>query len=41
MLIGAVGQREMERFGPRLEGVSKGLVGAGGAADQEERTRHE
>ncbi|MET7438516.1 short-chain dehydrogenase, partial [Streptomyces sp. NPDC005568] len=36
-LIGAVGQREMRRFEPRLTGVSKGLVGAGGAADETER----
>ncbi|WUS97474.1 SDR family oxidoreductase [Streptomyces sp. NBC_00708] len=36
-LIGVVGQREMRRFAPRLEGMSKGLVGAGGAADQGER----
>ncbi|WP_392671221.1 SDR family oxidoreductase [Streptomyces sp. LN785] len=36
-LIGVVGQREMKRFGPRLEGVSKGLVGAGGAADESAR----
>ncbi len=38
-LIGTVGQREMRRFGGRLEGVGKGLVGAGGAADEEARTR--
>ncbi|MFE7570240.1 SDR family oxidoreductase [Streptomyces sp. NPDC057539] len=37
--IAAVGQREMRRFGPRLAGVRKGLVGAGGAADEEERTQ--
>lgn len=36
-LIGVVGQREMQRFGSRLEGVGTGLVGAGGAADQHER----
>lgn len=36
-VIGVVGQREMKRFGPRLEGVSKGLVGAGGAADESAR----
>ncbi|NEC69713.1 SDR family oxidoreductase [Streptomyces sp. SID9727] len=36
-LIGVVGQREMRRFGPRMEGRSRGLVGAGGAADQDER----
>ncbi|MCL7380771.1 SDR family oxidoreductase [Streptomyces sp. 35G-GA-8] len=37
--IAAVGQREMRRFGPRLAGVRKGLVGAGGAADEAERTQ--
>ncbi|MFI5807543.1 SDR family oxidoreductase [Streptomyces sp. NPDC051561] len=37
-VIGTVGQREMRRFEPRLNGVGKGLVGAGGAAD--ESTRH-
>ena len=36
-VIGAVGQREMRRFEPRLEGVGKGLVGAGGAADESAR----
>ncbi|MEU8624985.1 SDR family oxidoreductase [Streptomyces sp. NPDC048669] len=36
-LIGVVGQREMQRFGSRLEDVGTGLVGAGGAADQHER----
>ncbi|MFF9073795.1 MULTISPECIES: SDR family oxidoreductase [unclassified Streptomyces] len=36
-LIGVVGQREMRRFGPRLAGVRSGLVGAGGAADQDAR----
>ncbi|MCX5200682.1 SDR family oxidoreductase [Streptomyces sp. NBC_00237] len=36
-VIGTVGQREMRRFAPRLEGVSKGLVGAGGAADESTR----
>ncbi|MFC5805420.1 SDR family oxidoreductase [Streptomyces formicae] len=39
-VIAAVGQREMRRFGPRLSGVATGLVGAGGAADQRERTGH-
>jgi len=34
-VIGVVGQREMRRFGPRLAEVRTGLVGAGGAADQE------
>ncbi|MEV0845328.1 SDR family oxidoreductase [Streptomyces sp. NPDC049954] len=38
-LIGTVGRREMERFGPRLAGVRKGLVGAGGAADEKDRSR--
>lgn len=32
-VIAAVGQREMRRFEPRLGSVGKGLVGAGGAAD--------
>lgn len=39
-IIGSVGQREMKRFGDRLEGMKVGLVGAGGAADEEERARH-
>ncbi|MFD3695648.1 SDR family oxidoreductase [Streptomyces sp. NPDC058646] len=39
-IIGVVGQREMKRFEPRLGSVSTGLVGAGGAADEQERTRH-
>lgn len=38
-VIGTVGQREMKRFGSRLDGVGKGLVGAGGEADQEARVR--
>ncbi|MFJ3586331.1 SDR family oxidoreductase [Streptomyces sp. NPDC090127] len=37
-IIAAVGQREMKRFEPRLAGVAKGLVGAGGAADERART---
>ncbi len=37
-VIGVVGQREMKRFAPRLSGVAKGLVGAGGAADEAVRT---
>ncbi|KOV93946.1 SDR family oxidoreductase [Streptomyces sp. NRRL B-3648] len=37
-LIGAVGQREMKRFAPRLQGMRSGLVGAGGAADEAART---
>ncbi|CAM5589509.1 short-chain dehydrogenase [Streptomyces spiroverticillatus] len=36
-IIGTVGQREMKRFAPRLGGVAKGLVGAGGAADESTR----
>ncbi|CAM5458783.1 SDR family oxidoreductase [Streptomyces aurantiogriseus] len=36
-LIGTVGQREMRRFAPRLQGMRTGLVGAGGAADEEAR----
>ncbi|OKK16750.1 short-chain dehydrogenase [Streptomyces sp. CB00455] len=40
-IIATVGQREMKRFEPRLAGVSKGLVGAGGAADEQGRSeRH-
>ncbi|MBH5335213.1 SDR family oxidoreductase [Streptomyces pactum] len=37
-LIATVGRREMRRFEPRLGAISTGLVGAGGAADEEERT---
>ncbi|MFE3182468.1 SDR family oxidoreductase [Streptomyces violascens] len=33
-VIGVVGAREMRRFEPRLSGVGRGLVGAGGAADE-------
>lgn len=36
-VIGAVGQREMRRFGDRLTGVRTGLVGAGGNADEQHR----
>ncbi|GAA3302516.1 SDR family oxidoreductase [Streptomyces cinereospinus] len=36
-LIGTVGQREMRRFAPRLRGMRTGLVGAGGAADEQAR----
>ncbi|OII69853.1 MULTISPECIES: SDR family oxidoreductase [unclassified Streptomyces] len=36
-LIAMVGQRDMRRFEPRLAGVTKGLVGAGGAADEQAR----
>ncbi|GGW15211.1 short-chain dehydrogenase [Streptomyces capoamus] len=39
-LIGTVGQREMRRFAPRLQGMRSGLVGAGGAADEAARTTH-
>ncbi|MGY4922912.1 SDR family oxidoreductase [Streptomyces sp. 900105755] len=39
-LIGTVGQREMKRFAPRLQGMRTGLVGAGGAADEEARATH-
>ncbi|MFH9423700.1 SDR family oxidoreductase [Streptomyces sp. NPDC017529] len=37
-VIGTVGQREMRRFGDRLEGMRVGLVGAGGEADEKVRT---
>ncbi|MGW0899353.1 SDR family NAD(P)-dependent oxidoreductase, partial [Streptomyces goshikiensis] len=37
-VIATVGQREMKRFEPRLASVSRGLVGAGGAADEKART---
>ncbi|MFE5615319.1 SDR family oxidoreductase [Streptomyces sp. NPDC056470] len=37
-IIATVGQREMKRFEPRLAGVAKGLVGAGGAADEQARS---
>ncbi|NGO11984.1 SDR family oxidoreductase [Streptomyces sp. HC44] len=36
-IIGTVGRREMRRFEPRFGEVRTGLVGAGGAADQEAR----
>ncbi|MHC3818331.1 SDR family oxidoreductase [Streptomyces sp. DT9] len=39
-VLGVGGRREMMRYGSRLDGVSKGLVGAGGAADQAERASH-
>ncbi|MPY35855.1 SDR family oxidoreductase [Streptomyces adustus] len=39
-LIGSVGQREMRRFAPRLQGMRSGLVGAGGAADEQARATH-
>jgi short-subunit dehydrogenase len=37
-LIGTVGQREMRRFADRLTGLRTGLVGAGGAADEQHRS---
>ncbi|MEU6538202.1 SDR family oxidoreductase [Streptomyces sp. NPDC047000] len=37
-VIGTVGQREMRRFAPRVQGMRTGLVGAGGAADERERS---
>ncbi|WP_406148259.1 SDR family oxidoreductase [Streptomyces sp. NBC_01012] len=37
MVTGTVGQREMKRFGSRLDSVGKGLVGAGGEADRKAR----
>ncbi|WP_375540840.1 SDR family oxidoreductase [Streptomyces sp. TRM64462] len=40
-LIATVGQREVRRFGPRLAGVSTGLVGAGGAADERARAERD
>ncbi|CAM5446444.1 NAD(P)-dependent dehydrogenase (Short-subunit alcohol dehydrogenase family) OS=Streptomyces violarus OX=67380 GN=FHS41_006770 PE=3 SV=1 [Streptomyces violarus] len=39
-VIGTVGQREMRRFADRLTGMRTGLVGAGGAADEQQRTTH-
>ncbi|WP_255950245.1 SDR family oxidoreductase [Streptomyces odontomachi] len=36
-LIGAVGKREVRHFGDRLDDVPRGLVGAGGAADEAAR----
>ncbi|MCX5411985.1 SDR family oxidoreductase [Streptomyces sp. NBC_00059] len=38
-VTGTIGQREMKRFGSRLDGVGKGLVGAGGEADREARVQ--
>ncbi|MFF3911170.1 SDR family oxidoreductase [Streptomyces sp. NPDC001848] len=37
-IIATVGQREMRRFEPRLKGVRTGLVGAGGEADEQQRS---
>jgi hypothetical protein len=39
-LIGSVGQRQMKRFAPRLQGMRSGLVGAGGEADEAARATH-
>ncbi|KND39202.1 SDR family oxidoreductase [Streptomyces acidiscabies] len=36
-VIGSVGAREMRRVAPRLSGMSTGLVGAGGTADETAR----
>jgi NAD(P)-dependent dehydrogenase (short-subunit alcohol dehydrogenase family) len=36
-IIATVGQRELRRFGARLEEVRTGLVGAGGEADEQQR----
>lgn len=36
-LVGTVGQREMRRFGDRLDGMRVGLLGAGGEADEKAR----
>ncbi|POX41554.1 short-chain dehydrogenase [Streptomyces sp. Ru73] len=38
-IIGTIGQREIKRFGDRLEGMKIGLVGAGGAADESARSQ--
>ncbi|MGW2596651.1 SDR family oxidoreductase [Streptomyces klenkii] len=38
-LLALGARREMRRYEPRLAGVRAGLVGAGGAADERERTR--
>ncbi|MCS0639323.1 SDR family oxidoreductase [Streptomyces sp. LP05-1] len=40
-LVALGARREMKRFGPRVAGTSRGLVGAGGAADELERGGHE
>ncbi|MFD1662278.1 SDR family oxidoreductase [Streptomyces caeni] len=37
-IIATVGQREMRRFEPRLKGMRTGLVGAGGEADEAQRS---
>ncbi|MGP3772680.1 SDR family oxidoreductase [Streptomyces sp. SDT5-1] len=37
--IGVVGQQRVKRFEGRMGGISKGLVGAGGAADEAARNR--
>ncbi|MEV4995948.1 SDR family oxidoreductase [Streptomyces niveus] len=38
-LVATVGSRHVRTLGPRLGGVRKGLVGAGGAADEQGRTQ--
>lgn len=38
-LVATVGSRHVRSLGPRLGGVRKGLVGAGGAADEQGRTQ--
>ncbi|MEV4437608.1 SDR family oxidoreductase [Streptomyces sp. NPDC049577] len=38
-VVGAAGPREMRRVEPRLAGVRTGLVGAGGAADEQAHAR--
>ncbi|MFF5089839.1 SDR family oxidoreductase [Streptomyces niveus] len=38
-LVATVGSRHVRSLGPRLGGVRKGLVGAGGAADERGRTQ--
>lgn len=38
-VVATVGSRHMRSLDPRLGGVRKGLVGAGGAADEQARTQ--
>ncbi|HEY8982840.1 MAG TPA: SDR family oxidoreductase [Streptomyces sp.] len=38
-VIGSVGGREMRRVAPKVSGMRVGLVGAGGSADEEARSR--
>ncbi|MFD8965192.1 hypothetical protein ACFV0C_09340 [Streptomyces sp. NPDC059568] len=40
-LVAAVGAREVRRFELRMAAVRKGLVGAGGAAEERERTQRD